>query len=242
MTVGPSAVSAVVNSWASFSVVSTFTARHPKPWAKDAMSRWGRSSPGTPGVFSSSANDFRIEYSPLRITTNTIGSRWWAAVQMACTEYWNDPSPMVASTWRLTPRARSPRATPTAAGNPQPIPPLAVAKNDPGRVLGRNRSCWAIVDVDSVTNGESTGVTVLKVDQTASGSSGADPDTSTAEVGTCRVGTARSLWSATMLTSCSNARRGSPSTLPPTGPAPASPGSAVICSSSVPSGRYSPAT
>ena len=104
------------------------------------MSSPGRSSPGTPGVFSSTANDFRIEYSSLRITTNTIGSRCWAAVQIACTEYWNDPSPMVASTVRLTPRARSPSATPTAAGTPQPIPPLAVAKNEAGRVVGRNRS------------------------------------------------------------------------------------------------------
>src|ERR1700749_1901263 len=100
---------------------------------------------------------------------------------------------MVASTWRLTPRARSPSATPTAAGSPQPIPPLAVAKNEAGRVLGRKRSCWAIVDVDSVTTGESAGVTVLNVSHTASGSSGADPVTSTAEVGTCLVGTARSL-------------------------------------------------
>src|ERR1700759_2384595 len=102
---------------------------------------------------------------------------------------------MVARTWRLTPRARSPRATPTTAGNPQPIPPLAVAKNDPGRVLGRNRNCWAIVDVDSVTNGESAGVTSLKVAHTASGSSGADPVTSTSDVGTCLAGTALSLWS-----------------------------------------------
>ena len=35
---------------------------------------------------------------------------------------------MVATTVRLTPRARSPSARPTAAGRPQPIPPLAVAK------------------------------------------------------------------------------------------------------------------
>src|ERR1700761_8755401 len=100
---------------------------------------------------------------------------------------------MVASTWRLTPRARSPSATPTAAGNPQPIPPLAVAKNDPGLVLGRNRSCWAIVDVDSVTNGESAGVTGFQVDHTASGSRGADPVRSTAAVFGCLAGTERSL-------------------------------------------------
>src|ERR1700757_65950 len=100
---------------------------------------------------------------------------------------------MVQRTWRLTPRARSPRAPPPPAGTPQPIPPLAVAKNDPGRVLGRNRSCWAIVDVDSVTNGESAGVTVLKVDHTASGSSGADPVTSTAPVDAFAAGTGRSL-------------------------------------------------
>ena len=69
----------------------------------------------------------RMEYSSLRITTNTIGRSCWAAVQIACTEYWNDPSPMVATTVRSTPRARSPSATPTAAGTPQPMPPLAVA-------------------------------------------------------------------------------------------------------------------
>ena len=44
MTVGPSAFSAVVNSWASFSVLSTFIARQPKPAAMEAIS-----SPGTPG-------------------------------------------------------------------------------------------------------------------------------------------------------------------------------------------------
>src|ERR1700732_5267621 len=100
---------------------------------------------------------------------------------------------MVARTWRLTPRARSPRATPTAAGNPQPIPPLAVAKNEAGRVVGRNRSCWAIVDVDSVTTGESAGLTVLNVDHPPAGVSGADPVKSTAAVGACAAGTDRSL-------------------------------------------------
>jgi len=35
---------------------------------------------GSPGVSSSTANDLRIEYSPLRMTTNTTGSRCWAAV------------------------------------------------------------------------------------------------------------------------------------------------------------------
>jgi hypothetical protein len=39
----------------------------------------------------------RIEYSSLRITTNTIGSRCWAAVYIACTEYWQEPSPMVGA-------------------------------------------------------------------------------------------------------------------------------------------------
>src|ERR1700722_17733846 len=193
ITVGPSASSALVNSWASFSVLSTLTARHPKPAAMEAMSRPGRSNPGTPGVFSSTANDFRIEYSPLRITTNTIGSRCWAAVQMACTEDWKEPSPMVATTVRLTPRARSPSAMPTAAGNPQPMPPLGVAKNELGRMLGRNRVCWPWVDVDSVTSGESAGLTVLNVDHTASGASGADPVTSTAAVAAALAGTWRSL-------------------------------------------------
>jgi aryl-alcohol dehydrogenase-like predicted oxidoreductase len=44
MTVGPSAFSAMVNSWASFSVLSTSTARHPKPAAMEAIS-----SPGNRG-------------------------------------------------------------------------------------------------------------------------------------------------------------------------------------------------
>src|SRR3984885_10440922 len=100
---------------------------------------------------------------------------------------------MVASTWRLPPRGRPPSPPPPPARTPQLIPPLAVAKNEPGRVLGRNRSCWAIVDVDSVTNGESAGVMVPKVDHTASGSSGADPVTSTAAVFACLAGTERSL-------------------------------------------------
>jgi inorganic pyrophosphatase len=34
----------------------------------------GRSSPGTPGVSSSTANDLSIGYSLLRMTTSTIGS------------------------------------------------------------------------------------------------------------------------------------------------------------------------
>src|SRR4029077_13036433 len=176
MTVGPSASSALVNSRASFSVLSTLTARHPKPAAMEAISSPGRSIPGTPGVFPSTANDLRIEYSSLRITTNTTGRRCWAAVQIACTEYWNDPSPMVATTVRLTPRARSPSAMPTAAGTPQPIPPLAGAKNDAGRVGGSQRRWSASVDVDSVTSGESAGLTVLRVDHTASVVSGGDAD------------------------------------------------------------------
>ena len=83
---------------------------------------------------------------------------------------------MVATTVRLTPRARSPSARPTAAGSPQPIPPLAVAKKEAGRVVGIQRSCWAIVEVDSVTNGESAGFTEARVDHTASGTSGGDAD------------------------------------------------------------------
>src|SRR6202022_4569282 len=64
MTVGPSALSTAVNSCASFSVLSTLTARQPKPDAMEAMSSPGRSRPGTPGVFSNTAKDLRIEYSP----------------------------------------------------------------------------------------------------------------------------------------------------------------------------------
>ena len=43
---------------------------------------------------------------------------------------------MVATTWRLRPLARSPNATPTAAGTPQPMPPLPVAKNERGPTAG----------------------------------------------------------------------------------------------------------
>src|SRR6185295_5803333 len=173
--------------------LSTSTVRHPKPAAMEAISSPGRSSPGTPGVCSSTANDLRMEYSSLRITTNTTGRRCWAAVQIACTEYWNDPSPIVATTVRLTPRARSPSARPTAAGSPHPIPPLAVAKKEAGRVVGIQCSCWAIVDVDSVTNGDSAGFTEARVDHTASGASGAGADKSTAPLRTGAAGTSRSL-------------------------------------------------
>src|SRR5258705_4277918 len=241
ITVGPSTSSAFVNSRASFSQLSTLTVRHPNPVAMEAMSSPGRSIPGTPGVSSSTANDLRIEYSSLRMTTNTTGSWCWAAVYIACTEYWQDPSPMVASTVRLTPRARSPSARPTAAGKPHPIPPLAVAKKDAGRVVGIQCSCCAIVDVDSVTNGESAGFTEARVDHTASGASGGEADQSTAGLRTGAAGTFRSLWSSIMFTSCSRASSESPSTLSPTGAAAARAGSLVICSRSVPSGRYSPA-
>ena len=43
----------------------------------------GRSSPGTPGVSSSTANDLRIEYSSFRMTTYKIGSLCCAAVHSA---------------------------------------------------------------------------------------------------------------------------------------------------------------
>ena len=74
MTVVVSAPRAVLNSCSSSSVVSTSTARHPQPRARAAMPSPGRSSPGTPGVSSSTANDLRMEYSSLRMTTYTIGS------------------------------------------------------------------------------------------------------------------------------------------------------------------------
>src|SRR5258708_31373864 len=85
---------------------------------------------------------------------------------------------MVATTLRLTPRARSPKATPTAAGTPHPIPPLAVAKNPPGRVVGSHRSCWAMVDVDSVTSGESAAFTGIQGDHTTPMVTGADTSVS----------------------------------------------------------------
>jgi osmotically-inducible protein OsmY len=52
------------------------TARQPNPPAMAAMPSPGRSRPGTPGVSSSTANDLRMEYSLLRMTTYTIGS-WY---------------------------------------------------------------------------------------------------------------------------------------------------------------------
>ena len=48
------------------------------------------------------------------------------------------------------------------------------------------------VDVDSVTSGESAGLTVLKADHTASGGNGGDAAKSTSGVRFGRVGTGRS--------------------------------------------------
>ena len=70
---------------------------------------------------------------------------------------------MVATMCRLTPRSRSPSAMPTAPGTPQPMPPLPVAKKLPGRVVGSHCTSSAIVEVDSITTAESSGLTVLKV-------------------------------------------------------------------------------
>jgi hypothetical protein len=92
------------------------------------------------------------------MTTYTIGSRCGAAVQRACTEYWNEPSPIRPRTGRVTLRSRSPSATPTVAGTPQPIPPLAVAKNDPVLTVGSHWICWAMVGVDSLTMTASGGL------------------------------------------------------------------------------------
>src|ERR1700742_3491378 len=83
MTVDPSAPSAALNSLVSCSVPSMMTAWQPKPTASDPISRPGKFKPGTLDVFSSSAKDFNTEYSPLRITTNTIGSLCCAAVQIS---------------------------------------------------------------------------------------------------------------------------------------------------------------
>jgi hypothetical protein len=52
----------------------------------------------------------------------------------ACTQYWNEPSP---------------------------IPPLAVAKNDPVLIVGSHSICWAMVEVDSLTMTESGGLILL---------------------------------------------------------------------------------
>ena len=74
MTVVVSALRAVLNSRSSSSAVPTSAARQPNPRATAAMSSPGRSSPGTPGVSSRTANDLRMEYSLLRMATYTIGS------------------------------------------------------------------------------------------------------------------------------------------------------------------------
>src|ERR1700758_3308342 len=129
---------------------------------------------------------------------------------------------MVATTARFRPQARSPSAIPTAAGTPQPIPPLAVAKNPPERVVGSQRSCWAIVDVDSVTSGESAGLTVANVENAASGVSGDDAASTISVVLGLALGAGcadpRSLIKST---SCSRTSRASPIRLSPTGAAPA---------------------
>jgi hypothetical protein len=43
----------------------------------------------------------------------------------------------------------------------QPMPPLAVAKNDPVLTVGSHSICWAMVEVDSLTITESAGLTLL---------------------------------------------------------------------------------
>jgi hypothetical protein len=45
------------------------------------MSRAGRSSPDTPGVFTTVASAYRVVYCPLTSTTNTTGNRCWTAVR-----------------------------------------------------------------------------------------------------------------------------------------------------------------
>src|ERR1700730_53405 len=68
ITVGPSAPRAVVNASLISSVVSDCTAMQPKPFAVDTISKPGRSSAGTFGVFSNTANSFRMAYSALHGT------------------------------------------------------------------------------------------------------------------------------------------------------------------------------
>jgi hypothetical protein len=72
------------------------------------------------------------------------------------------PSPIRPTTGRSTPLSRPPSATPTAAGVPQPMPPLAVAKNDPVLTVGSHSTCWAMVEVDSLTMTASGGLTRLR--------------------------------------------------------------------------------
>src|ERR1700689_3169040 len=68
ITVGPSAARASLKACWISSLVSAFVAWHPYPFASETMSKKGRSRDGTLGVFSSTANSFRIAYSPLHGT------------------------------------------------------------------------------------------------------------------------------------------------------------------------------
>ena len=66
---GPSALSAAAKAFLSSSFVLACTPMHPNPFAVDTMSRPGRSSTGTFGLFSRTANSFKIAYSSLHSTT-----------------------------------------------------------------------------------------------------------------------------------------------------------------------------
>ena len=138
MTVGVSAPSAAVNSFSSSSVVVDVDGS-----AAEAAGHGGDVQPGQVESgnarrvlqFGEGLEDgvLAVAHRPRRRS----GSLCWAAVHRAWMEYWKDPSPIRPITGRLTPWSRSPSATPTAAGLAQPMPPLAVAKNDPAPDRGQ---------------------------------------------------------------------------------------------------------
>ncbi len=79
ITIGPSAERAAPNASLISSFVLVRTPAQPKPFAADTMSRPGRSSPGTFGVFSNSANSLRMAYSSFHGTIKMTFSLRWAA-------------------------------------------------------------------------------------------------------------------------------------------------------------------
>src|ERR1700722_7196141 len=79
---------------------------------------------------------------------------------------------MIATTGRLDPFSRMACARPTAAGTPQPNPPLPLAKNDSGSVLGSHWACWPIVEGDSLPKTPPGGRTSLTAAYTSPGVNG----------------------------------------------------------------------
>jgi hypothetical protein len=125
MTVGPLALGAVENAAGVSSRVRAATAAQPNPFAVETTSRAGRSSPGTSGVFSRTANFFSIAYSPLQGTISIAlrsccaaeASHLHGVLQRAVTNHGHDRPPVRDFFCA--------KAIPTAAGAFQSSPPQA---------------------------------------------------------------------------------------------------------------------